>query len=67
MLGGSNTPNIVVKIGDHPLPLSSEYDALAILDFLSGSLPQDDQDEDIADEPVSKASKKRNRKRSIRR
>ena len=59
---------MVVKIGDHPLPLSSEdYNAISILDFLSGSLPQNDDDEDIADEPISKTSKKRNRKRGIRR
>ena len=60
---------MVVKIGDHPLPLSSEdHDATVILDFLAGSLQQKDVgEEETSDEPIGKATKKRNRKRGLRR
>ena len=62
----SNTPNIRVMLGDRPLPLSPDENVIPILNYLSGSLRYQEEELDIADEPINKATKKRNRKRGIR-
>ena len=62
----SNTPNIRVMLGDRPLPLSPDENVIPVLDYLSGALRHQEEELEIADEPIYKGTKKRNRKRGIR-